>query len=155
MGARVRLSEIVEEVELQTDGASSYLNRETGEFLFLTDEELRAAEDDDVADECPEWQRDAIEQARDVLFGGSWVSLPSQYDIHEYRIMEGLCASIGDERVSESLCRAIRGRGAFRRFKDAIDRLGVADEWYSYRDEAFREIATRRCKANHIEYEDD
>ena len=73
-------------------------------------------------------------------------------DIHEYRIMERFCSSIEDDDMRDDLCQAIRGRGAFRYFKDRIHAYGIAEEWYRYRDEALREIAVAWCEEHGIPY---
>jgi hypothetical protein len=44
MGTRVKLSEIVGEMELQHGQGSLYLNKETGEVVLLTDEEMLTEE---------------------------------------------------------------------------------------------------------------
>nr|WP_311775183.1 UPF0158 family protein [Alkalihalobacillus sp. TS-13] len=46
--------------------------------------------------------------------------------------------------------RSIRGKGAFRRFKNKIVELNIEDQWYSYRNEMFKQIAIRWCKDNNI-----
>jgi hypothetical protein len=46
----------------------------------------------------------------------------------------------------------IRGSGAFRRFKDAIRRHGIEDEWYQFRDQALEEIAIEWLESNGIAY---
>lgn len=47
---------------------------------------------------------------------------------------------------SEKLLDAIHGRGAFRYFKDLIQEMGLADQWYSFRDDRYREIAMDWCE---------
>jgi len=79
-------------------------------------------------------------------------TLLSKYEINEYRIMEDFSKSIEDPRISEELSNAIKGRGAFRRFKDNIVRLGIADRWYNYKEEAFKRIAIEWCEDNNIDY---
>jgi hypothetical protein len=37
--------------------------------------------------------------------------------------------------------RAIQGRGAFRYFKDMVDRYGLRDEWFEFKERALKEIA--------------
>jgi hypothetical protein len=66
--------------------------------------------------------------------------------------MERFCLSVDDENMRDDLCDAIRGRGAFRHFKDRIQAYGIAEEWYRYRDEALREIAVAWCEAHGIPY---
>lgn len=85
----------------------------------------------------------------------NFLGLPTKFDIDEYRIMERFCLSIQDEKTSEALYIAIKGSGAFRRFKDSIHRLAVADDWYKYRDKALKGIAVGWCEENDIAYVDD
>ncbi len=54
--------------------------------------------------------------------------------------------------ASDELQAAVYGRGAFRRFKDAVHRLGIADEWYRFRDAALEEIAVEFLEAHGIAY---
>jgi len=53
-------------------------------------------------------------------------------------------------RYQDELERAIRGGGAFRRFKDTAARLGVLNEWYRYLEAAYRKEARMWCQANGI-----
>lgn len=55
----------------------------------------------------------------------------------------------------ETLCNAIRGRGAFSKFKDCIHRFEIAENWYKYRAETFKEIAIQWCRDDDIKYNDD
>ena len=68
------------------------------------------------------------------------------------KIMERFCLSVDDEDMRDDLCDAIRGRGAFRRFKDRMQLYGLADDWYRYQDEALREIAIAWCEEHGIPY---
>jgi hypothetical protein len=156
MATRVKLSEIIGEMELQHDQGSLYLNKKTGEVVLLIDEELLTAEEEESSGELPEWQREAMKVAKDVLENGeNYVELPSKEEINEYRIMEDFCRSVEDRGISEKLSDAIKGRGAFRRFKDNIVRLGIEDGWYKYKKEAFKKIAIEWCEDNDIDYIDE
>src|SRR4030095_2662073 len=106
-----------------------------------TTEELRAAENDEPLEDFPAWRHDAIRIAREILETEHYLPLPTTFDIHEYSIMERFCLSVNDDDLRDDLCNAIRGRGAFRRFKDRVQVYGMAEDCYRYRDEALREIA--------------
>ncbi|MBW2148965.1 MAG: hypothetical protein JRG73_02390 [Deltaproteobacteria bacterium] len=158
MSVHVKLSAIIDGMEIQSQESSSYLNKKTGEIVTINDEEFRAAEYDDSLEEHSEWEKEFIEKAREILEDkneGNYLALPSTFDIDEYSIMERFCLSIEEKRISESLHYAIKGSGAFRRFKDLIHGFGVAEDWYRYRDEALRKIGKDWCEANNIEYTDD
>ena len=90
--------------------------------------------------------------ARDILETDHYLSLPDRFEINEYSIMERFCLSVDDEDLRDDLGSAIRGRGAFRRFKDRMQLYGMAEEWYRYRDAALREIAVVWCEAHGITY---
>jgi len=147
-----RLSDIVDEMEMITDFRNVYLNRRTGETARFSDDDLHAAEHGGDTHGLPDWQAELVDQAREVLSSNDYVELPTSYDIHEYRIMEGFCHSLSDARVRDELLVAIRGRGAFRCFRDAIHRLQIADGWYSHRRRAIRDMAVVWLEENDIEF---
>src|SRR5213594_3761064 len=141
MTGQVKLQDILEGMDFQSDAQSSFLNLTTGAVVAITDEELRAAENDEPLEDFPEWQHDAIRIAGEILETDHYLPLPDRFEINEYRMMERFCLSVDDDDLRDDLCDAIRGRGAFRRFKDRMQVYGIAEEWYRYRDNALREIA--------------
>jgi hypothetical protein len=147
----VKLSEIIEGMELQSDQIESYLERATGRVVTISQEDIEAVED------CPDWQQESILIAQKILDGGNteYLPLPSTWDIHEYEIMERFIETIEDETISDALYHAIKGKSAFRRFKDAICDCGVREQWFAYRNNAYKEVAIDWCRENQIEYEDD
>jgi ribosomal protein S18 acetylase RimI-like enzyme len=157
MSVPVKLSEIIDAMDFQLDESSAYLDKSTGEVVILMEEEMRAAEEDEPLDDYAEWERESIQKAVKILYDDreNYPSLPTKWDIHEYRIMEKFCLSIEDQHISDSLYRAIKGSGAFRRFKDGVYRFGIQDDWYKYRYEAFKEIAIEWCEEREVEYIDD
>jgi hypothetical protein len=141
MAAIVSLRDVIDEMEMMSDEATSYINRKTGELITLTHEELALAEDPDEAAEAAEWQKDLLPKVREVAASEDFIALPGKFEIHEWSIMEHFARSLTDAAMSDELDAALHGRGAFRRFKDALHRLGIADEWYRFRDAALEEIA--------------
>ena len=152
MAISVKLKDIIEGLEFQMDEGSSHLNTMTGEVVYITEEEWRAAEEDEPLEAFPAWQIEALCTAKDILETDHYLPLPTKFDIHEYSIMERLSYSMEDDDICDDLFRAIRGRGTFRYFKDKIYEYGIADDWYKYRDEVLREIAIAWCKENGIRY---
>ena len=53
-------------------------------------------------------------------------------------------------QMREKLLTSLRGKGAFRRFKDTVFYLGIREDWFAYRDKQFREIAERWCVDNNL-----
>ena len=66
--------------------------------------------------------------------------------------MERFCSEVEDQALRDALLRAIRGRGAFRCFKDVIHERGIAPAWYAFRERALEEIAADWLDANGIAY---
>jgi hypothetical protein len=155
MEARVKLSDIIEGLEFQSDESSSFLNKKTGEVVLMTDYAMRAAEENEPFEDVPDWERDLVAIAREILAeSGEYIQLPTKYDIDEYSIMENFCTFMDKKEIGDILYDLISGSGAFRRFKDAIYKYGVEEEWFKYRDKAIKEIAIEWCHQNNIEFED-
>ncbi|MEK6280202.1 MAG: UPF0158 family protein [Acidobacteriota bacterium] len=153
----VKLRDVVDGLDMAGDEMSAYLNKRTGEVVPITNEELEAAEEEeeeeeeDLADR-PEWQQESIMQAREIIGSEDWIELPSQFDIHEYSIMEEFCRSIADPKLSERLLGTIRGSGAFRRFRGALEVLNLQQDWYDFRAAELEKIAVAWLEENEIEF---
>lgn len=155
MDVRVKLSDIIEGLEFQSDESSSFLNKSTGEVVLMTDYAMRAAEENEPLEDVPDWERELVATAREILAEtGQYLQLPTKYDLDEYSIMESFCTSLDRKEIGDILYDLISGSGAFRRFKDAVYKYGVEDEWYKYRDNAIKEFAIEWCRQNNIEFED-
>ena len=154
--SKVILSELIDALESQSDESQIYLNRNTGEIIYLTEEDIQAVENNDPLDDYPEWQQETIEKARIILGTSSeiFLQLPDKWDIHEYEIMENFIDTIENLELADNLNNVIRGKGAFRRFKDMIHEYDIQDHWYTHRDDALREIAIDWCREQNIEYID-
>ncbi len=137
----VSLRDVVNEMDVMSDSFHAYLNKATGELVTITDEEIEAIESEADWSQYPEWQHEALATAKKVLASTDFLPLPSKFDINEYEIMEKFCYSIEDSDLGNELLDQIKGSGAFRRFKDAIRRRGIEEEWYRFRDEGVEEIA--------------
>ena len=150
--AAVSLRDIVNELEMLSEEHTVFLNKRTGELIALSGEELSAAEEGaDLAD-FPEWQQALIVKAREAAESDDYLHLPTKFDINEYKIMEDFCCSIKDETISDTLLRAIKGSGAFGRFKDRIRFLGIEEDWYRFREKALEAIAIAWLEENRIVY---
>jgi aminoglycoside 6'-N-acetyltransferase I len=52
------------------------------------------------------------------------------------------------------LAVALQGRGAFRRFKDTLQRVGLIEDWYAFKHNAFVKLARDWCEENELLYDD-
>lgn len=137
---KVKLETVIEAIEMADDTSRGFLNLDTMEIVWLNDY-FDSKENERLSEEI------------DNHFD-RYLALPTQWDVHEYSIMEDFIDSLEDAVTQNKLYRAIRGRGAFRRFKDTVYYLGIEKEWFKYRDEAIENIARRWCNENKIDYEE-
>src|SRR5437867_1614279 len=103
MSPSVRLDDVIEALESAGDEHAYYVDKRTGEIVLITNEEMEAAEEDELISEYPDWQRKSILKAREILKSEEFLVLPDQFDIHEYKIMEDFCVEFQDRNVGEIL----------------------------------------------------
>ena len=152
----VSLQSVVNEMDVPSDEMTAYINKKTGELFTVSEEETRIIEAGNDDDEfVPEWQKEVLPKVREVLQSDDFVALPDKFEIHEYSIMERFCLSLPDEALQNELLHAIRGSGAFRRFKAAIYRKEIQDDWYRFRNESLKRIATDFLESEAIPWLDD
>ena len=68
-------------------------------------------------------------------------------------MMERFAGSVPDDKAADLLLVTLQGSGAFRRFKDTLMILNLAEKWWEYRDRAYEEIAVDWCEQNNVEYQ--
>ena len=105
----------------------------------------------------PDWQKPELEIARAIAAdsGERFVAPPDKFDFNEYCHMERFIGTVEGAGAAEQLWRAIKGKGAFRYFKDTASRLGLLERWFQYRDDAIKEYVTDWADANRVPYVDD
>lgn len=156
----VSLRAVAAEMDVLSEEWTAYVNRRTGELVTVTDEDARAAEDqldeefdeDFDEEELADGEADELTRVREVLASEDFLALPSKFDINEYWIMQRFCEQVEDPGLRDDLLRAIRGSGAFGRFKSLAHRRGVIDAWYTFRNDALEDIAAKWLDANGIPY---
>ncbi len=148
----VHLRDVVNEMQVFDDESHAFMNRVTGELFTVTSNELRAVEEEHDLEEYPEWQRNSIRKADEILDSDDWLQLPSKYEIHEWEIMRDFCYSLADERLRSELLDAIHGSGAFRHFGNTVHYPGIQQDWYRFRQQALEQIARDWLEENEIPY---
>lgn len=152
--AKIKLEEVIDQLEFASDHHYSFFNRKTGEiYVIPEDMEIYYEYDLEADDYTPEWQKELILVIKDMKQNpDDYVQFPDRFYINEYSIMKRFCLSLKDEKLRKIMYRSIKGKGAFRRFKKNIYKYGIADDWYKFKDEALKELAIQWCKENDIEY---
>lgn len=138
---RIKLDQVIDAIETADDAYTYFYDTQTKETVHLADPMYTGETDGELAE--------LIENSF-----GRFLRFPTKYDIHEYSIMQSFIEGMPDGVARRELASAIRGKGAFRRFKNGIRYHGIEEAWYSYQASAYREIAVRWCRDNELEYEE-
>ena len=125
-GPRVSLKDVVDSFDYQSETMAAYIDLDAGEVRML---EL----DDSVDHEFYERSVSEYEACESLM-------LPRPDQLGDYGVMRDYAAS-QEPAVAERLARALDGRGAFRRFKDEVARMGLSEDWYAFRDDARANLA--------------
>jgi len=149
----IRVQEIIDALQMQFDEQLQFLDLDSGEVEIVSKQVLNETEASDEMSDVPEWQEEEWELARRILSTDRFKKLPTQFEVHEWSIMEEFSHSVEAPRIREELLHAIHGSGAFRSFKDATRRHKIEKDWYAFRDEALRQIAIDWCEENGIAWE--
>ena len=149
--AVVSLRDVVEALDLQSDELQSYLDPDTGEIVTFGQEEAMMAELDDLED-APDWMKEILPKVKRALQDDRMLELPDQVHIDEWRMMQDFALEEEQCRCRAELDSAVHGAGTFRRFRDAIRRLGLEDSWRRYREAAFEQVAREWLEENQIPY---
>lgn len=155
----VNLSELIDALELESVEHVTRVDLQNGCVVSVECAVLTAVEEDDqkALDRLRDWRREEVEIARAMAddSGERFVAAPRKYDFHEYRQMERFIGSLQESAAAEQLWQAIKGKGAFRYFRDTVGRLGLLKEWYQYRDQAVKEFVKDWAEAHKVPVVDD
>lgn len=135
---KVKLSDIIDAIEMTDQYSEYFLDKETGNVEWVSDMAMTQEEQEEVYDRLDEH---------------GFYRLPTSFDIHDYDIMEEFVYTLSGS-ARDKLASAIQGKGAFRRFKDTVIRLGIDQEWYDFQSAEYKRKAARWCEDNGIEYEE-
>lgn len=111
----VKLSDIIDALMSTNQDSEHFLDKETGKIEWVSDMAMTESEQQEVYDR---------------LDKHGFYRLPTQNEIRDYNIMEEFADTLSGV-AQERLYDALRGRGAFRRFKDTVNRMGIAQKWYA------------------------
>ena len=137
----IPLKQVIQAIEEANEVFTSFWDTKTGKTVYLADPLMTDLTEEDealaaVIEETPE----------------QFLRFPTKYEIHQYRIMEDFIDRLSPGKAQEELVYAIRGKGAFRRFKQSVRYHGLEQRWYDDLAEANRELAIRWCDEEGLEY---
>ena len=134
------IAELMQNVDHESE---YYLDTVTGAVVIIPPELLDLESYTEEA--VPEWERELIPIARDIDAGGErYVPIP-EFDSYEgYYLMVRFAGSVGDPKLRQLLAVALEGKGAFRRFKNALrNHPDEQKRWFAFRDAM---MAERICE---------
>lgn len=129
---KVNIKTITDALEWVDDETQVFYDTMTGDTIIWSEYGDNDIDEDELEERCDE---------------GRYIALPDRMEINEYHMMEAF-AYDRDER----LVNAIQGRGAFRRFKDTAESIGLIDDWYEFRDNCYRSRAEDWCRDHDLEW---
>lgn len=126
----IPLKQVIQAIEEANEVFTSFWDAKTGKTVYLADPLVTDMTEEDKALAA------AIEDTPE-----RFLRFPTKYEIHQYRIMEDFVDQLSLGKVQKELAYAIRGKGAFRRFKQSVRYHGLEQRWYDYLAEAYRNLA--------------
>ncbi len=151
MPATVLLRDVVEALDASDPESEAYLDPETGRIIVVTEEDRMAVEEDDPS-LAPIDDPEYLSRIREALESDRFLTLPDSFEIHEWALMERFSLGIEDPEVRADMVEALHGRGAFRAFRNGLDRHGLRESWFAHRDSALEEIARDWLESHGIPY---
>lgn len=134
---RVELQDVVDALEYQSDTLAAYIDLDAAEVRTLFLEDFVGQE---------EYERSLGEfESCDSLM------LPRPEELDDYGVMRSF-ALMQEGAAGDRLKRAVEGRGAFKRFKDEVTKLGIEEDWLAFRDESRAETARDFLEANGVRW---
>ncbi len=135
----IPLKQVIQAIEEADDAFTSFWDTKTGKTVYLADPLITGETDEALAAEIENTPK-------------RFLHFPTKYEIHQYRIMEDFIDQLPPGKAQNELACAIRGKGAFRRFKQSVWYHRLEQRWYDYLAEAYRELAIRWCEEEGLEY---
>jgi hypothetical protein len=136
---KAKMMDVLEAFEMSDDELHYVYNKKTGEVVVVADasSDFESDEDVDMAE---------LEENEE-----QYIALPDKFDINDYHIMEQFIWHLPAGEQQTELERSIQGRGAFRYFRNTLDRFEMTQKWYDFQNEAYREMAVEWGKVNGVE----
>jgi len=138
---KIKLQQVIQAIEEANEVFTSFWDTKTGKTVYLAEPLMTEMTEADEA------LASEIENTPE-----RFLRFPTKYEIHQYRIMEDFIDQLSPGKAQEELAYAIRGKGAFRRFKQSVRFHGLEQRWYDYLAKAYRELAIRWCVEEGLEY---
>jgi hypothetical protein len=125
-----RIIPIMQEISWELEEIYEEIYDEDGNRVFTLEDYLQRRDD-------PDWQKEMMLEADRVEqgYGTRYIRVERDDPYGDYQDMERFIGTVEDSHLRERLWNAIRGQGAFRRFKDLLVRHPQVEEaWFEFKD---------------------
>jgi len=137
---KIKLDDVILAFISANNHAEQYYHKPTGKIIYIEDPFYSGIEVDEELEEIENnWE--------------NYIRFPNAFEINTYSILEEFVWRLPPGCSQERLERAIHGKGAFRRFKQIVHQLGMEDQWYTFQDSYYRNLAVEWCSIHDIDYE--
>lgn len=99
----------------------------------------------------PEWMSGEVDDDLDQD-NNELILLPNVRDLDEYAILENFILQLSNRTASAILYNCIQGKGAFKRFKETCDLLGLLPDYWNFQHSEHVQIAREFCEQHDIDY---
>lgn len=134
----LKLSDIIIALEMTDMEHSCFYNTKTNEILWKNDfdNELSTYQEKDE-------------------FNDNIILMFDFFIKNDYDIMQKFIDNIKNIEIRNNLYNITTGKDALKKFKDALLSYDLLKNWYSFRDNEYKNIAKNWCNKNNIKYEED
>lgn len=89
----------------------------------------------------------------DIENDPNYVALPTKFDFDDYGIMKDFMFAQEDEKIRNEINDAIHRRGAFGNFRNVVERYGLLQTWYDFKQAEYEDHVKDWCEVNGLEWE--
>jgi len=155
MTEKVKIPELVKEMDDQMKEVPVFYNKETGKYVGVREQFLHYVESGfELEDFSTQEERNEFELAEEILTTDKYLRIPTNYDIYEWEIIIDFTRDLEDENVRNDLLDAINASNPFRQFKEKVLQHDVTRDWFRFKRKRFAEIAKYWCEGQKIGYKE-
>lgn len=143
MGRAVNINDLVDAFDLQSAFLVFFLDKNTGELIPLTEEEIASIESGDLSED--------VAFMKEILSSERYLEIP---DIDKKALMEEFCSFIEDIEIQNALLEGVDEQDAFTSFNTKVHFYQLEEDWFVFIEDRLTDIAIGWCEENALSYVD-
>lgn len=154
----IKLDDIIDQIDYfdpEEDLITCY-DRKKDEIVSVNSDDFDLIEDgDETIDSLPDWEKEDYHLYQEIQndYSDRFVSLPTEWDLDESRVIYHYCFQLKDQNKADDLLNAFNGNHRYRKFRHALAINNLRESYYAYKYQAMKKLAIEWCKENHIAYQ--